>query len=91
MATSLTPVELPRNTWVDIYDATGILAGTQVIIQNTGSSEVDLTESATQPGIDDGTLGINKIPPRVYFTNLAANVGAWAYSQTGSTLQVEVV
>ena len=86
MATSLPPVNLPRNVWVDLYDATSISAGTQLIIQNIGKDEVVLTESATEPVTG---YGLNKLPSREFFTNAASNVGAWAYSSRGSKLQVE--
>ena len=86
MATSLPPVKIPVNTWVNLYLATGISVGTQIIVQNTGSSEAVLTESATLPV---GVVGVNAIIPRAYLTNAATNVGAWAFSQLGTTLQVE--
>ena len=86
MATSLPSVTIPINTWVDLYDATGIVAGTQLIIQNIGSSEVILVESSTQP---TSATGHNSLPPREYLTNSASNVGAWAFSDLGTTLQVE--
>ncbi len=87
MATSLPRVILPVNTWVDLYDATSIVAGTQLIIQNTGSSEVELVESATEPNTN--TTGFNSLVEREYLTNAASNVGSWAYSATGGSLQVE--
>lgn len=86
MATSLPSVTIPPNTWVDLYDATGIAGATQIIVNNIGSAEAELTESATEPS---GTVGFNPIPPREFFTNAAANVGAWAFSKEGTTLQVE--
>ena len=86
MATSLPPVTLTDSIWVDLYDETGIVAGTQLLIQNTGSSEALLAESATEP---TPLSGYNIIPTRAYLTNNAANVGAWAFSENGTTLQVE--
>ncbi|HHZ95090.1 MAG TPA: hypothetical protein EYN67_05920 [Flavobacteriales bacterium] len=89
MSTSLPRVFLPANTWVDLYAATGIVAGTQLIIQNTGSDEVILVESATAP--ETNSTGFNLLPARDFFTNAAANVGGWAFSKQGSSLQVEEV
>lgn len=86
MATSLPSVTIPLNTWVDLYAETGIPVGTQIIVQNIGSSEAVLTESATIP---NSAIGSNSIPVRKYLTNEASNVGAWAFSGTGTTLQVE--
>lgn len=86
MATSLPTVVIESNTWTDIYAATGIAGGTQLIVQNTGTNTIRLAESATEP---DTTTGHNVIPPDSYLTNAAANVGGWAYSTRGSRLQVE--
>lgn len=86
MAQSLPTVTMKKNTWVDIYNATGITAGTQLIIQNTGESDVNLVESASEP---DNSIGHNLLIPTQFFTNTAANVGAWGFSQRGTILQVE--
>lgn len=86
MATSLPQVVIPLNTWIDIYAETGITAGTQIIIQNTGSGEVKLSESAAAPSL---TTGHNKLVTRGFFTNDTGNVGAWAFAKTGTVLQVE--
>lgn len=89
MATSLSPVRVNPNSWVDLYDATGITIGVQIIIQNIGSSQGQLTEAATIPPIPIGTTGINVISSREFLTNSSGAVGAWAYSKRGTTLQVE--
>ena len=86
MAQSLPPVNLPVETWVDVYAETGITVGTKLIVQNTGSSSVKLVESASMPL---GSTGSNALPTREFFTNVDANIGAWAKSKTGGTLQVE--
>lgn len=86
MATSLPPVIIPPSTWVDLYDETGITIGVQLVIQNTGGSDARLSESATEP---DNESGYNTIIPRVYLTNQTSAVGAWGFSDTGTTLQVE--
>lgn len=88
MATSLPSVPLPRNTWVDLYAATGITVGSQIIIQNIGSSEAYLSESVASPA---PTVGRNIISPRLYLTSADTPVGAWALSEDGTTLQVEAV
>lgn len=86
MSTSLPPVPLPMGEWVDLYASTGIVAGTQLIIQNNNSAPVILTESATKP---TSGYGNNTVNPYEFFTNSAGNVGAWAMSSRGSVLQVE--
>lgn len=86
MATSLPQVVLPSKTWVDLYDATGITLGTQLIIQNTGGTEARLVESLAQPEL---TSGFNLIPERDFLTSAAAPVGSWAYAHSGTTLHIE--
>lgn len=88
MATSLPPVTVPEGTWTDLYAETGITAGNQLIIQNTGSGDVRLVESATEPNLSSG---FNFLIPTLYVTNSSANVGAWAFSDLGTQLQVEEV
>ncbi len=87
MPTSLPRVNLPANVWVDLYAATGITAGIKLRVQNAGSSEVLLVESATKP-ITSST-GSNPLPTREFYTNKSGNVGAWAYTSDGGSLQVE--
>ena len=86
MATSLPSVVIPSNTWVDLYSETGIVVGTRLVVQNIGSADAILSESAAQPV---STTGHNIIIPRSYLTNASAAVGAWAFSDSGTTLQVE--
>lgn len=86
MANSLPPVNLPANTWVDLYVATGIGVGTQLIIQNTGKDQAKLSESSVEPL---STTGHNNIIVNAYLTSAATPVGAWARSNLGTTLQVE--
>lgn len=86
MATSLPQVVLPSKTWVDLYDATGITLGTQLIIQNTGGTEARLVESLAQPEL---TNGFNLIPERDFLTSATAPVGSWAYAHSGTTLHIE--
>ena len=86
MSTSLPPVELPQGEWVDLYAATGITVGTQLIIQNNDNAIAILTESATKP---TSGYGSNTIKTYEFFTNSTTSVGAWAMSSRGSILQVE--
>jgi len=86
MAQSLPPVSIPKNTWIDLYAATGITAGVRMIIQNTGSADAILTESTAEPAT---SVGNNALQPKEYLTNNSANIGAWAFSELGTKLQVE--
>jgi hypothetical protein len=89
MSTSLLPVSLPADTWVDLYLSTGISVGTQLIIQNRRTDDVFLTESAVEPSGLIASLGGNPLVGKEFFTNVTGNVGAWAYSYKGGSLQVE--
>ncbi len=83
----LPPVTVPEKTWVNVYSTTGITVGTQLIIQNIGSSDSWLVDSTAEP--DENNTGRNIIEPRVYLTTDNTPDGVWAYSFTGTTLQVE--
>lgn len=87
MATSLPPVTLLPNVWKDLYDATSITIGVQIIVQNTGKSIARLSESLAEPA---STTGYNNIPINDYVVSATTPVGAWAISRLGTTLQVEV-
>jgi hypothetical protein len=89
MSTSLLPVSLPADTWVDLYLSTGISVGTQLIIQNRRTDDVFLTESAVEPSGLIASLGGNPLVGKEFFTNVTGNVGACAYSYKGGSLQVE--
>ena len=86
MATSLPRVTIPANTWVDLYDATGISVGTQLIIQNTGRDQARLSESS---GIPASTTGTNNLLVNAYLTSATTPIGAWAFSSIGTKLQIE--
>lgn len=86
MATSLTPVSIPADTWVDLYNATGITIGVQLIVQNIGNNNAKLSESLAEP---IQSTGHNVISPGGYLTNSLTAVGAWGYSGSGTSLQVE--
>ena len=88
MSTSLLPVSLPADTWVDLYLSTGISVGTQLIIQNRRTDDVFLSESAIEPSglIED--LGGNKLVGKEFYSNAQGSVGAWAYSAKGGSIQV---
>ena len=88
MAESLPPISISNNQWVDLYAATGIDSGTSIVVQNTGSNDCALVESDSQPNIS--TTGKHIIAPKDHMVNEASNIGAWAFSALGTTLQVEV-
>ena len=84
----LPPVTVKLNTWVDVYSATGLPIGTQVIIHNNGSNTATLSDSTSQP---TGNYGFDNITPNEFLTSAATPDGVWVYSELGTTLQVEGV
>ena len=79
-------MDIPANTWVDLYAATGITVAVQLIIQNVGANSVRLTESVAEPVLADG---YNLIKPAEFLNNAVVSIGAWAFSSSGGILQVE--
>jgi len=76
MADTLPDIELPVNTWVDLYAQSGILVGTRIIVSNKGSSSLILATSATEPTTLDG-VPLETYKDRI---NESGDSGAWAYS-----------
>ena len=78
MTDTLQNVTLPNDTWVDLYEATGIDVGTQIIVQNVGASPIQLHTKATRPLPSDG---FNLLyPGNDPFINEIGDSGAWARS-----------
>lgn len=82
----LAPVNLPIDTWVNLYTATGLTVGTKLTIQNLGDRRVILVDSASQPAA--GT-GYNVLQPYEFLTTAATPSGVWAKASTNGKLQVE--
>lgn len=78
MADTLENIVLPVGQWVDLYAATGIAVGTQLQVQNLGTSRVQLVISATQPGPASGYNLLR--PDSLTFVSQATPSGAWARS-----------
>lgn len=88
MADTLPNVELTPNTWTDIYDKATIPVGTQILIQNLGSSDIKLTTQATQPTDDDA---FQICEARKFAVNEVGSTGEWAYSRAGGLINVRLV
>ena len=86
MADSLEYIHIEPKTWVNVYDASGFSVGTQLLIQNTGKSDVLMCVQADQP---TDLNAYNAFQPHSYFSNEQGDSGAWAYSVTGTKIQVQ--
>lgn len=76
MADTIPNVPLPTNTWVDLYDETGVVLGTQIIVQNLGGPDVFLAAQASQPTTTQGYYLLQKGNETI---NDSSDTGAWAY------------
>lgn len=96
MATSLPPVYLPANQWVDLYAETGIAVGTQINAHNPYQVNVYLTEASSEPDQLEATpsartVGVSILRQAQDRRNLSGAVGAWAIAFKDTTIQVEEV
>lgn len=84
MADTLANVVLPQGTWVDLYSATGLTAGTQIQVQNVGNVPVRVVSQVAEP---TDASGFNLIRPRsLTFVSQTAPTGAWARADRAAGL-----
>lgn len=87
MPDTLPNTPLPADVWVDIYAATGITVGTQILVQNIGVCDVYLASQAAQP--TDETR--RQVLLRAQFAlNDFNDAGAWAICTAGGALNVRL-
>ena len=87
MADTLPNISIPEQTWVDLYSASGIAIGTQILVQNIGVCDIYLTSQAAQP--TDYTA--HQIIKRSQFViNNVGDTGAWAYCREGGLVNVRL-
>ncbi len=88
MVDTLPNIPLTANTWVDLYDVSGISVGTQIIIQNLGDPDVFLAAQSAQPTTTDGYHLVERSEESI---NQVGDAGAWAYSaNTNGAVNVRV-
>lgn len=68
---------LAAGTWVDLYDATGISTGTQVVVQNLGTSTICLNTGLAEPTT---ASGFQLLKTGESLQNTTGATGAWAHS-----------
>lgn len=90
MTDTLPNVTLLANTWVDLYDATGITPGTHISVENLGVPDCKLVEQAAEPTISDGFNWVKRNGPQMQNSSGAA--GAWAFCPNSKgSLNVRVI
>lgn len=87
MAASLTPVEIPANSSVDLYAATGITVGVKLIIQNIGNQQLRISENDAEP---TASIGYNKINPTQFLQSAITPIGVWATNTNKGPSQLQV-
>lgn len=76
-----------QSQWVDLYDATGIAAGTQIIVQVFQSkSPVAFSDAEAEPASDEPRI-ISPQGGQVMFID--GSLGAWAYCSSSAQLTVQ--
>jgi len=87
MAASRLPVPVPGNSSVDLYALTGITVGTQLIIQNTGSLKLRISENDSEP---DSAVGYNVLNPVIFLQSAATPIGVWVTNPNNGVGQLQV-
>jgi len=86
MSENLPSVIIKKDTFIDLYLATGISTGTKIIIQNIGNNDASLYEKTTKPSVNDGH---NILETKKFLVSTTAPIGLWAVSRHSTILQVE--
>ncbi len=91
MADSLPNVELDPQTWVDLNDASGIAAGTALVIQNLSENEVRIVKKTSgTPVISDGyNTATEAGTVGSWVSTDAGDPTVWAYSSLRSQINVQ--
>ena len=82
MADTLDNIALPRGVWIDLYEALGCAAGSQINVKNETDLGVRLYSGAARP---DGTA-YKTLKAWKIMQNDIADTGAWALSLAGDGL-----
>lgn len=80
MADNLPNVNLPPETWIDLYSVTGISVGVRIEVQNIGVSDVELATQAAEPDNDNDAHNIVS-GREISWQNDPGDSGAWARSR----------
>ena len=84
MASTMVRVSIPKNTFVDLYDAAGITVGKQIIVDNQYEQDVHLLTVETAPASMVGQAYVTILDGE-QMINDSGDVGAFAYSYNVDT------
>lgn len=82
MAETLANVVVDNTAWTDINTASGIVAGTNMQITNSGNAEVKLIEASSQPSLTDtrGVVLTGREHPYASAEVVSGSLTIWALS-----------
>ena len=80
MSDTLQNIRLPANVWVDLYQESGIAAGTAISVANIGSADVYVTVLGTEPPVGYDAYNVISRENGLQYRNSTGDAGAWAYS-----------
>jgi hypothetical protein len=93
MADTLSNIKITKNVWVDLYAASGITVGVQIVVQNLSSVELKLHTKATTPAVadavDDETGAFSRLLSHGESVNDSGDSGAWAYAHSDGLVSVK--
>lgn len=84
MAATRVDVQIPSNTWVNLYALSGITVGTQVTVHNKGSNPCRVATSSLAPTVVSG-LELYSYPESDPIEIAPGEAGLWALSPNGTT------
>ena len=79
---------MPRDTWINIYTASGIAVGTQIIVQNLGNNDLKLASQELVPNESSAYILCRPYEEKV---NDKHDDGAWVWSYTGGLINVRTL
>ena len=79
-------IPIPRNTWVDLYDLSGITPGDPLYVENVGVCDIYLAVQLAQPEKDHDAYNILKRDDDIRMSNTSGDDGAWAFCNTSEGL-----
>jgi len=88
MADTKPNINIPTNTWVNIYTEASIVVGTKLQIQNIGSSDLYLYSGASAPGSVPGTA-FTILRPYQTATNDSGDTGAFVAAKGTGKINVK--
>ena len=94
MADTIQNIKLTANTWVDLYAASGVTVGVQIVVENLTTIPAKLHASAAQPSATDASStesgSFSRLLSYGEQVNDSGDAGAWAYSHSDGLVNVKV-